>query len=866
MDQNRNKTDDKKLPRLPGRMHAHARLRGLAAPAAVLALGGLQMPLHAAESVKAAGLRFVVIDPESQRIVSGAGVAVEDLTGGHFRCELPAGYLGGTATVPFEPLTWSVCSSGDAATVYVPLGGSVTVKAVGQSRQAGPPIKDIYVKVTAHRLVKKTDTAGVTTLSGSDLKNRLGGGGGTSSSPIKASTTTGAAEDSNGQVHVRGEHSEIAYVIDGVALPDSLSGRQGALIVPSTIQSLDILTGGYAPEFGGQTAAVLNVTTLPDVAHSHSEYEIGGGSNSSFNSNFTSVGPLSSRASYVINVAASRTNLAQEPQQPDHQTAHNQGASIDMFAKLHFKQTERDSFTVTLSRSPDTQQVNNRTGLPTSYSTGGQGYGFLGLRNADGTRPDAAGSGALGAGAQVLGSQQTDGMDITTREVNEFAALQWKHQFDKRSTGLFSFTLMHSGQDIHNNNPTVNVLGLPVDNSIEYNPTATRNIHHVQSAGSYSTTRGTHNYKAGILLDDQNGTETYQIVPASQLAMNALAALAPNLVPTGSVMVDGSGNVVTDVDGNPVYIASSGVSPVVTIHRSGFYRAAYAQDSWDITKKLHLNYGLRFDWFRQTQSLGDTVDTSAIQPRLNLSYTLNPLTVLRLSYNRLFNTPPIAQGASVGSSIQPETLDQYDLSADRDISKGQHLRVAYYIKQMHNQVDTGLLIPGSMIGLYSAVNFQYGAVHGLEFAYTLSPLIVDPKTRKKYGWEAYLNYSYSIAAPNGLDNTGAPVPDYNDHDQRNTLSLGGTYNWLSGATAGVMINHASGLASSPIPPSTNRQIHTTVDLRASTGPRLFHGKGGIGVEVNNLLDVRNVINYQSAFSGTRFMEGRRFMLNVFGSF
>ena len=39
---------------------------------------------------------------------------------------------------------------------------------------------------------------------------------------------------------------------------------------------------------------------------------------------------------------------------------------------------------------------------------------------------------------------------------------------------------------------------------------------------------------------------------------------------------------------------------------------------------------------------------------------------------------------------------------------------------MHNQVDTGLMIPGSQIGLYSAVNLQYGAVHGLEFAYELA--------------------------------------------------------------------------------------------------------------------------------------------------
>src|SRR5437660_12659370 len=98
------------------------------------------------------------------------------------------------------------------------------------------------------------------------------------------------------------------------------------------------------------------------------------------------------------------------------------------------------------------------------------------------------------------------------------------------------------------------------------------------------------------------------------------------------------------------------------------------------------------------------------------------------------------------------------------IGPGQTIDLAYYVKQMRNQVDTGLLIPGSQIGLYSAVNFQIGAVHGIEFAYQITP-------RHNVGWDAAIDYTYSIAAPNGFDNTGAPAPDFNDHDQRNTVGI-----------------------------------------------------------------------------------------------
>jgi outer membrane receptor for ferrienterochelin and colicin len=829
--------------------------------------------LFAAPALAHAGgldrVQFVVVDAVTRLPIIGAQVTIEDLSGGHLTRTVAAG----PCSQAFNTRRWGLefGIGVDAPTlVTIPAGASIAL--IGQAQPAAPgaqqpPVGEVHIRVSATRLTttKSGPTTSATTINSADILRKTGG----SENLNKAlQGNSGVAADSAGQVHVRGEHADISYVVDGVGLPDTLSGRQGSVVVPSTIRSLEFITGGFAPEFGQQTAAILNIDTVPGAAHSRSNVSIEAGSFDTTNGDFTTSGPLGKYASYVLDLSATRTRNALEPQQPDNQTAHNTGSDLNEFGKFRFATSHRDTLNLTLSRSPGTLEIGNRTGLPSSFASAGQGFGFQGLRNADGSRPDATAANPMGLGADNLPllSQQAEGQDITQREVSEFGTLSWRRELSARETGLFAITLLHSGQDVHNNNPAVDLLNLPIDNSIEYNPTAIRNVHHVQIMSSLASNRGPHQFKTGFLLDDQNGNESYNLIPASQLALDALAALSPALAPAGSVQTDAQGNPVTDVNGNPVYKASSGASTNLQVHRSGFYRAGYIQDTWHSSRKFVVNYGLRADWYKQGQNLGQpVVDVKTISPRLNFSYKPDPKTALRWSYNKLFNTPPLAQGAVVGQPIQPEILDQYDVSVERDISgeKGpqQSLHLAYYIKDIRNQVDTGLLIPGSQIGIYSAVNFQIGGVHGIEFSYDLKP----PKGRT-YGFDAAFNYSYSIARPNGKDNTGANVPDFNDHDQRNTVSLDLGYTWKSGMVASLSIDHGSGLASSAIPPSTLRIPRTQVDVRFSTGPRLFKGRGGVGVSVENLLDDRTVINFQSAFSGTRFQSARRILLNANLSF
>ncbi len=412
-----------------------------------------------------------------------------------------------------------------------------------------------------------------------------------------------------------------------------------------------------------------------------------------------------------------------------------------------------------------------------------------------------------------------------------------------------------------------------VDNSIEYNPTVLRKSSQSELSGSLTKSSGTHTYKGGFLLTSQVGDEMYQFVPQSQLALDSLAAVqagGPQLTPNGTYQMDSSGNPITDVLGNQVYQIdpTNTATPVVTVHRSGYYNAFYAQDTWRATRQVTLNYGLRLDSYFQRQSLSpDSIKKNYLSPRLNAAYAFTPQTTLRLDYDKLFSQPPLAQGAILGTNLVPQTTDLYEIGLDHHITAGQNVKVSYYYKNTKNEFDTGILIPYTQIGAYTTLQYSTQGTHGFELAYDFTP-------RGAVGLGGFLAYTNSIAKPNGVDQTGAPAPIVNDHDQLNTLSAGLSYTLPSQAFGGLDVYYGSGEASSVLAPISasnsnvlgggSRNSHYSVDLRLGH-PHLL-GPAGLELDVENITNNVSVLNFNSGFSGTRFQQGRRAVLRVTGSF
>lgn len=75
----------------------------------------------------------------------------------------------------------------------------------------------------------------------------------------------GVVQDSYGGLHVRGDHANLQYRINGVMLPESISGF-GQVLDARTIQSVTLLDGALPAQYGERTAAVVDVTTKTGAA------------------------------------------------------------------------------------------------------------------------------------------------------------------------------------------------------------------------------------------------------------------------------------------------------------------------------------------------------------------------------------------------------------------------------------------------------------------------------------------------------------------------------------------------------------------------------------------------------------------------
>lgn len=812
-------------------------------------------------------LKFTVKDAATEKPVAGAKIVLRDTAGVRPPVELTTNASGEVTTPPLENRAWAITVTAsdhqdDKREVIVAADVTTDVEVLLE------PLKEQVFRISAAKeLIRRGDTSSAARRDRNFDQKYPSTAGNVQSLSQVLRTVPGFVENSVNQVHPRGEHSSTAIYINGFLLPGVLQGRAGQFLAPDAIQTMDVQTGGYAPEYGGETAAILNLTLRSGTMKPFTEVNLDGGGFGTFQGVVTvggqggapigaatADGGTAKRLGYLINVTQRNTDNAIEPPQPDRQNAHNAQSSTTLFTNLTYRGSDQDEWGLILNTAPARTDIANRTGLPERFASLGQGYGYAGLRSA-----------AEAATDPNLRNQQELGQDIYQEDTNTFGVLQYRRTFSPTTSAFFSLGISNSRLAIRNNNPGIDLQNLPEDRSIEFNPTITRDYDQIQLQANFTATRKAHTLKFGALYADQRGDEAYQFIPASQAALAALLEtdprLAPEVLEDSEATENGNGTSALSEAGRQ-QVAPGATAPTLSVKRDGFYAAAYAQDTFRATSKLTLNYGLRLDSYQQEQNLGQpTVSQTELSPRINAAYAFTPRTVTRAIYNRLFTQPPLAQGAILGSAIKPQIADHYETNIEQQIGSNQTLKLAYYQKEFRNQLDTGILIEGTQIGAYNSISLEKATVKGVELSYDLLP-------RNNVGLSAYLAWANSVAQPRGVFvGTDEVIDDaYNDHDQLNTISTGLSYTLPNGAFAGLNLYYGSGNPTSALEEGGSRTDRTEVNLRLSSGQRLFRAGYGLELSVENLFDQRRLINYASPFSGTRFQQGRRILLSATGRF
>src|SRR5579884_1583741 len=183
-------------------------------------------------------------------------------------------------------------------------------------------------------------------------------------SQILQQSIAGAARAPTGEVHIRGQHAEYTYYIDGVPVPPGISGSLNELFDPQVVNQINFQTGGWDAEYGGRNAAIVNVTTkIPSGGFHGSVGSYVGqfASNSTdgpnaFNGQSLSASTNAGKWGFFFSGARQFTDMRLEPVLFDTtgdrvENFHNSGTDYFGFGKIQYTPGAHDVMTLELNSS-----------------------------------------------------------------------------------------------------------------------------------------------------------------------------------------------------------------------------------------------------------------------------------------------------------------------------------------------------------------------------------------------------------------------------------------------------------------------------------------------------------------------------------
>jgi outer membrane receptor protein involved in Fe transport len=170
----------------------------------------------------------------------------------------------------------------------------------------------------------------------------------------------GVAQDSFGQLHVRGEHANLQYRIDDVLLPESIPGF-GQELETRFADSISLMTGALPAQFGFRTTGVIDLHTKSGAVFQQGESSLEVGSFDTIMPSFE-YGTVLGKASLYTSLGYLHNGIGVENPTRSSDPIHDDTDQYRFFSYLSYIFDENTRLIVLMSGNHNDFQIPNNPG------------------------------------------------------------------------------------------------------------------------------------------------------------------------------------------------------------------------------------------------------------------------------------------------------------------------------------------------------------------------------------------------------------------------------------------------------------------------------------------------------------------------
>ena len=179
----------------------------------------------------------------------------------------------------------------------------------------------------------------------------------------------GVVQDSYGQLHVRGDHGNLQYRINGVVIPEAISGF-GQSLDTRFASDINVLTGAIPAQYGYRTAGVVDIHTKGGGFENGGQVDYLGGSQGHEEPSMQVHGSKDGFG-YFLTGSSLRSDLGIENPAPARDAIHDRTTQQKGFGYFSWVPDDRSRVSLILGSADSKFQIPDNPGQDPSFSVAG---------------------------------------------------------------------------------------------------------------------------------------------------------------------------------------------------------------------------------------------------------------------------------------------------------------------------------------------------------------------------------------------------------------------------------------------------------------------------------------------------------------